>query len=297
VLLGDNPGMPEPAQRRVLTDGPAIAVRDHPGGEPAVLALHGLASNARWWDLVAQRLGPEFRVIAPDLRGHGLSDAPQTGYGFEAVVADLSAVADSLHPDPLVVMGHSWGAAVGLQFAATLPERTLAVICVDGGVVDVKAFFGPSWELAEQAMRPPELRGISRSDVEAWMDRSALAEAAGRDAAVEILLGNFGPDPDRPGTLRPRLTLDRHMEIARSLYDLDLPALLAGVRCPVLFLPAGVPGDGTSLKERGIAAALHTLGDRAQATWIDGGHDLPVQRPDQVAAAVRRFIAGLPTRR
>ena len=46
-----------------------LACREHPGGPPAVLALHGLASNARWWDLVAARL--QMRLVAPDLRGHG----------------------------------------------------------------------------------------------------------------------------------------------------------------------------------------------------------------------------------
>jgi len=48
-----------------------------------LLALHGLASNARWWDLVAGRLAPEHRVVAVDLRGHGRSDRPDTGYGVD----------------------------------------------------------------------------------------------------------------------------------------------------------------------------------------------------------------------
>ena len=66
-----------------------MSVRDHPGGSPPVLALHGLASNARWWDLVAARLSPRWRVLAPDLRGHGRSDRPEAGYSFAEVVEDL----------------------------------------------------------------------------------------------------------------------------------------------------------------------------------------------------------------
>ena len=54
---------------RVDTPRLALSVRDHAGGEPALLALHGLASNARWWDLVADRLVPAHRVIAVDLPG------------------------------------------------------------------------------------------------------------------------------------------------------------------------------------------------------------------------------------
>ncbi|MGH7686487.1 MAG: alpha/beta fold hydrolase, partial [Candidatus Dormibacteria bacterium] len=91
------------AERRVTTGGLTIVVRDRPGGEPALLALHGLASNARWWDLVGRELGAAHRVIAPDLRGHGRSDRPETGYDFDSVVGDLRSVVTELHPAPLVV--------------------------------------------------------------------------------------------------------------------------------------------------------------------------------------------------
>ncbi len=77
---------------RVDTPRLALSVRDHAGGEPAILALHGLASNARWWDLVADRLVPAHRVIAVDLPGHGLSDRPDTGYDFDTVSADLEGL-------------------------------------------------------------------------------------------------------------------------------------------------------------------------------------------------------------
>lgn len=46
-----------------------LSVREHPGGRPALVCLHGLASNARWWDLVARQLSPRFRIVAPDARG------------------------------------------------------------------------------------------------------------------------------------------------------------------------------------------------------------------------------------
>ena len=77
---------------RVDTPRLALSVRDHAGAEPAILALHGLASNARWWDLVADRLVPAHRVIAVDLPGHGLSDRPDTGYDFDTVSADLEGL-------------------------------------------------------------------------------------------------------------------------------------------------------------------------------------------------------------
>src|SRR5215469_610667 len=114
--------------RRVPTSGPTLSVRDRPGGEPAILAMHGLASNARWWDLVGAELAPAHRVVAVDLRGHGQSDRPETGYDFDTVVADVREVVEALTPRPLVVAGHSWGASVALAYAAAHAERVLGAV-------------------------------------------------------------------------------------------------------------------------------------------------------------------------
>ena len=274
---------------RVATTGPALAVREHPGGEPAVLALHGLASNARWWDLVALRLAPEHRVVAVDLRGHGESDRPDAGYDFETVAGDLRELTEQVHPGPLVVAGHSWGASVALAFAAAYPDRTLGVICVDGGATDLKAYFGPTWEMAEQTMKPPDLRGITYDTLRQWMEASSLSEGSDAETAAQIFLGNF--EDDGGGHLRPRLRLDRHMQIARQLFELDSYALMARVPLPVLFIPAGHPDHEDTPKVHAMERAKVVLGDRARVVWVDGVHDIPVQRPDEVATAIRDFLA------
>jgi 2-(acetamidomethylene)succinate hydrolase len=99
--------MPHPIEEyRVATQRLALSVRDHAGGEPALIALHGLASNGRWWDLMAERLVPAHRVIAVDLPGHGRSDRPDTGYDFDPVSGDLAALLAVVHPAPVVAVGH-----------------------------------------------------------------------------------------------------------------------------------------------------------------------------------------------
>jgi pimeloyl-ACP methyl ester carboxylesterase len=286
--------MPAVREERVATSGPALAVRDHAGGEPALLALHGLASNARWWDLVAERLAPRFRVIAVDLRGHGLSDKPSGGYDFPTVVDDLRQVAAALHPAPLVVAGHSWGASVALAFGAELPELALGVVCVDGGATDLKAYFGPTWEVAEQTMKPPNLSGVTPEALRQWMEASPLSEGSDPATAAGILIGNFEDDGTGTGHLRPRLALANHMQIARQLFELDSYALMARVRCPVLFVPAGHADHEDAPKVRAMERAREVLGSRAHVTWVDGVHDIPVQRPGEVANAISAFVDGLP---
>ncbi|MBV9099562.1 MAG: alpha/beta hydrolase [Candidatus Dormibacteraeota bacterium] len=278
---------------RVPTSGPALNVRDHEGGEPAVLTMHGLASNARWWDLVAARLAPTHRVIAVDLRGHGLSDRTDGGYDFDTVARDVAEVAAALHPGPMVVAGHSWGASVALVYGLNHPETTLGVVCVDGGATDLKAYFGPTWEMAEQTMKPPALRGVTPQVLRDWMDSSPISEGSDPETAAAILLGNFEDDGSGAGTLRPRLSLPHHMEIARHLYELDGYAVMERLRCPVLIVPAGHPDHEDAPKVRAMTRATEALGGRGSVVWVDGVHDIPVQRPDEVAAAIADFAARL----
>ena len=279
------------AEYRVDTARLTLSVRDHAGGEPSILALHGLASNARWWDLVAEDLGPACRVIAVDLPGHGQSDRPESGYDFDTVASDLEGLLAAIrHPEPVVVVGHSWGATVALAFAANHPGLALGVVCIDGGAGDLKAYFGPSWEMAEQTMRPPALKGVTPAMLRAWMDSSPLRDGSDPDTAAGILMGNFEDDGTGAGTLRPRLSLEHHMEIAHHLFDANGFELMAKVRCPMLFIPAGHPDHEDSPKVRSIERAREVVGDRARFVWIDGVHDLPVQRPKQVAQAISAFV-------
>jgi len=275
---------------RVDTPRLALSVRDHEGGEPAILGLHGLASNARWWDLVAARLAPAHRVIAVDLPGHGRSDRPDTGYDFETVCRDLDGLLAALHPDPVVVVGHSWGATVALTFAVNHPDMALGVVCIDGGAGDLKAYFGPTWEMAQETMRPPALHGVTPATLRAWMDSSPLSEGSDPDTAAAILGGNFEDDGSGAGTLRPRLSVEHHMEIAHHLFDSNGFELMAKVRCPMLFIPAGHPDHEDTPKVRAVAHAREVTGGRAEFTWIDGVHDLPVQRPVEVAGAIAGFL-------
>jgi pimeloyl-ACP methyl ester carboxylesterase len=262
-----------------------LAVRDHPGGEPAVVCLHGLASNARWWDLVAPRLAPR-RVIALDLRGHGRSDKPDDGYDYPTVVGDVRGAVRTLGVGPVVAAGHSWGASVALWWAAEHAEEVRAVVCVDGGVGDLRGYFGDTWERARVTMRPPDLQGLDPSALRGFVARMNLAGDGDVDAAVDILRANFEDMGD--GRLRPRLRVERHMKIAYELYHLDASRLYAGVQCPVLFVLAS--RDGVDARREAVETALSMLPRGSEVRWVDGIHDLPVQRPAAVAAAMQEFL-------
>src|SRR2546430_4870110 len=87
---------------------------------PPILLLHGLASAARIWDFVAPLLVERgYTVTALDQRGHGESDKPESGYNFATIIADDMAAMKALDIERPLVVGHSWGASVALEYAVS----------------------------------------------------------------------------------------------------------------------------------------------------------------------------------
>lgn len=105
-----------------LPEGPTVHYREwgRPDGA-VVLLLHGLGSDCETWRNVAPALGEQFRVIALDARGHGRSEWTRT-YSMEAFRDDVVGFLESLGILAAIIVGHSMGAAVAYQLAATRPE-------------------------------------------------------------------------------------------------------------------------------------------------------------------------------
>lgn len=98
----------------------ALAGRDD---APPVLLLHGWPQNWYAWRDVIPGLTDRFRVIVPDLRGHGWTEAPPGGYEKERLASDLLALLDALSVDRVTWVGHDWGGWVGFLAALRSPAR------------------------------------------------------------------------------------------------------------------------------------------------------------------------------
>ena len=122
----------KPELKKIRGDGVELCLAEWPGEGPPILAVHGLTANCRAWDSLARKLSPGRRILAPDLRGRGLSGRPRSGYSVEHHVRDLVAVLDHLHLNRAVVMGHSLGATIAVVMAAEHPFRVDRLILLDG---------------------------------------------------------------------------------------------------------------------------------------------------------------------
>jgi pimeloyl-ACP methyl ester carboxylesterase len=265
------------------------------GGEGApIVLLHGLSSSLRIWDWVAPILVNRFRVVAVDQRGHGLSTKPADGYSFDEVTGDLAAFVKLLGLQGPVIVGHSWGGNVAAQFGVNYPGLTRGLVLVDGGFIERSK--DATWEQAELEMRPPDIDGTPVERFKQFMRNWPHLKDIWSEELSEMVLYNFEV---RDGRIYRRLSIPNHMKIARAIFGQRPSEILSEVRCPVLVVPA--LREPASEEERrwqeyrlrAIAAIKQALPAVTVHEMPDTIHDVPIQRPRELAGVIAEFAGNL----
>jgi pimeloyl-ACP methyl ester carboxylesterase len=265
----------EPAGFVVASDtGDRLHFLDWGGdGRPGIVLVHGLSSTAWSWSPVARRLAAERRVVAMDLRGHGLSDAPTGRYEPELLASDVIAVAEgsgALGADGVVLAGHGFGGIVAAWAAVALGERCARLVLVDGGWEDIKATSGmePD-EFLRGLDEPPE---VLRSMAAFLADRVGFdpatwdtdQETAARETVVETPAGRVVP-ATRPHALAA---------CVEAMFEYRPAIVLAAVRAPIVALAATPPPPNPGLPRIDLIVIPAV------------GHNLMRYRPDDVTDAI-----------
>ncbi len=253
---------------------------------PLVL-IHGLASNALLWQGAAYEfMTMGHAVVAIDLRGHGLSEKPNDGYDMQTVTSDVVGVLRDLASQGYerpVVAGQSWGGNIVVELAHTHPELVRGVVAVDGGFLELQTHF-PQWEECSIALRPPNLLGTPADRMRGYM-RNAHPDWP--DSGIDGSMANFEHLAD--GTIRPWLTLDRHLMILRGLWEHKPTRIYNDISVPVMFVPAEGPGGVFSeTKRHAIEHALQCV-PKVRVEWFSpADHDLHAQHPVRFAQVVHK---------
>jgi pimeloyl-ACP methyl ester carboxylesterase len=245
-------------------------------GRPFLL-VHGLSSNALLWQQVAEILADAGRAsFAVDLRSHGASDAPDSGYTTVVAADDVAAVASHLGLSNAVVVGQSWGGNVVLDLAARHPSVVAGLALVDGGWFRPSTRF-ESRDVWKSQATPPSIDGRRAEDMRGFF-RDVHPDWT--DRAIEATMANVLIRPD--GTVARRLSIDHHMEIALDMWD--SPPQHDAVRVPVVLIPA-LPADQDQAETRlaEVTAVAASFGDAVVRSHV-GDHDLHAQQPKTIAA-------------
>jgi len=273
----------------VAAGGLNFHVAEAGAGTP-VLMLHGFPQHWYAWRKVIPML-PGCRLICPDLRGFGWSDAPRRGYDVSTLTADMLALMDALALERVYLVGHDWGAKVGFRLCMSRPDRFAGFIALN--TLHPWPARGP---LIRHAWRQWYTALIEYPGVGAWMLR--------RPGLVRFLLRRAVADPRlwRDDELAAFADVFTQPERARAGQALHWQYVLREI--PRL-LRRSVPERPSPVPTTLLFGAVDVTLAPAQLAGADGlrvqvvagcGHHLPDERPDLVAHAVRQMIDSLTTR-
>ncbi len=252
--------------------------------QPSLLLVHGLASNAHLWDGVGAALVERGRhAIAVDLRGHGHSDRPDHGYGFDRIIEDLRLVIAHHGVDRPLAVGQSWGGNLVVELGWAHPDLIAGVVAVDGGLIELAGRFA-KWEDCAEALRPPRLAGTPKAEFEA---RIRAMHADWPETGIQGVMACFEVDDQQ--RIHPRLTLERHLMILRSLWEHRPFERFTSIERSVMFVLAD-SGDvaWTANKEQAAERAIATL-RRGRVEWFrPAHHDVHAQYPEALTDLLLR---------
>ena len=284
--------MQTPHDKSVVTGELRLQYRDWGGSGQSIVMLHGLASTSHIWDMVAPILANDFAVVALDQRGHGLSDKPEHGYDFASLTNDLHGFINALKLDKPLIVGHSWGGSVALDYAVAHPNVPKGLCFVDGGMIEISARPDATLEQVKEDMAPPVFSGIT---IDQLKERARSRRWLGSMTAQleETLLANFEVLEDN--TIRARLSRENHMRIIEALWEHKPSTLYSSVRCPVLIMPArqdsGSDADSPRFKREDAVSVASSKLPASKVVWLeDSIHDVPLQRPQLVADVIKEHI-------
>jgi pimeloyl-ACP methyl ester carboxylesterase len=255
-----------------------------------ILLLHGLASSSHIWNLVAPQLAARgYTVTALDQRGHGESEKPDTGYDFATILADDAAVIEALAIEYPMLVGHSWGAMVALQFAAAHTEQVKSLILVDGATNQLSARPGWSRVKAIKDLAPPRFSGTPRETFLAYFRNTPLGNQWSPELEKSILNIVQVREDD---TVAPRLDFENHLQIIGAMWDQPTFELYRQVRCPLTLIVADqeptneAMKDFMNMRKQGLAHIQEVRPDTSIVIMQNTIHDIPLQRPEELAEEI-----------
>jgi pimeloyl-ACP methyl ester carboxylesterase len=250
------------------------------GEGPDVVLIHGLTGNLAVWHLhILPLLWDRFTVTTYDLRGHGYSSMPPTGYNADHMADDLLGLLDALEIDRPALVGHSYGADIALYFAHRYPQRVDHVVAIEGAL-------------------PALVNARSRDEWEGWdhwvemLERSGHAVPPERRSDVVYLLKaslelpkKWGPLNGLPRNPKPFLRLIEETTVATDYERVGTLPLerIGAIETPVTLLFT----EGSAFMGTHDHLVQHLPNARSvllpETEW---GHFGPLEQPERVAEEI-----------
>jgi 3-oxoadipate enol-lactonase/4-carboxymuconolactone decarboxylase len=243
-----------------LQDGP-------PTGAPLLL-IHSLGTNGHLFDAQIPALAASFRVIRPDLRGHGLTTCTTGPYSLELFADDLAALMDALQLEKVQLGGVSIGGLISQAFAARHPQRVASLMLIDTAMAIPPA---QSWTERAAKVRAEGIAAIEDGVIARWVTPAALS--APETAGLRAML--------------TRTPAEGYAAACEAIAAADLTASTAKLRVPT----AVIVGEQDQSTPVSAALAMHNAIAGSTMTVIEHAAHLPnFEQAEAVSAAMLGFL-------
>lgn len=247
-------------------EGISLFYEDAGSGEPPLILVHGWCCDHTFMAPQLAHFRSAHRVIAVDLRGHGQSDKPQQSYTIPTFADDLAWLCRALCLERPVVIGHSMGGAIALEWAAQEPEQLAAIAVLDTAVLPAPDVWTGVQPLLAR-LRTPDYR-----------------EAVQQFLADAFFLPTDNPER-KAWITAGMLTTPQHVlaSALEGIFAWDAATAMVRCRVPSLYI--------ASTRPRGDIARIRQVWPHVvQGQVVSSGHFMQLEVPDQVHAMIRRFL-------
>lgn len=249
------------------------------GEGDCLIMLHGWSMSSAIWEFQLESLSRHFRVIAPDLRGHGRSDKCMSGYSFDELAADVALLVETSGAKRVVLLGWSMGAEIAILASRLLGERLKGLVLVSGtpcfSARDGFPYALPKVEADGMALKVRRNVARALEGFKAQMfAEGELETCAAADSIRDMLADLKCPDKDVA------------LASLETLSDGDLRAMLPEVTVPVLV----VNGDMDRICLPEASVYLHAnLGNSVHRQFPGCGHAPFLSRRDKFDKCIIDF--------
>ncbi len=269
--------------------GERVAYLDEGSGE-AILLVHGIAGSSQTWRSVIGPLSRKYRVVAPDLLGHGNSTKPRSDYSLGAMSVLVRDILDGLGITRATIVGHSLGGGVAMQFVYQHPEYVQRLVLIASGGLgpDVGLMLRlaslPGAELVLPVIAPRQL--VSAGDrVWSWLRKAGVDAPRGEE--IWRHYSSLSDGPTRRAFLRTLRSVVDHRGQAVSA----LSRLNSRTDFPVM----AIWGELDNIITIDHAYAARDVRPDVRLEVLgDVGHFPQAERPAHVAELIDDFISSPP---
>jgi len=251
------------------------------GSKSPLVLIHGITDDGLCWTPVAEVLANDYDVIMVDVRAHGKSDAPDNGYDYKTIVAEIVELIKELKLEDLIVMGHSMGAMISLTLAGLYPDLPRAII-----LEDPPAFW---------CTRPPSQEELdARSGMLGWFND--VKRATHDELMKAIRTGNpnwpeaeLAPWIDSKHRFSPKIA--KLVESPDAIPE-NFSSLLNQVTCPALLITAEHE-RGAILTDEDVAELQKSIHHFKRVHIPGAGHNIRREQFATYMKSTQRFLKEL----